>query len=81
MLMKMYSLWDSQAQMFSAPFCAPRQEIAVRAVREVLQGESNPAKYPDEFSLFEVGEFDDATGDIEGVAPKNLGPLSQWRSQ
>lgn len=54
------------------------QPITVKAVGEAMRSfvdecnnkESNLNKHPEDFDLYLVGEFDDATGSIEPIAPK-----------
>lgn len=80
MLLKMFSLYDSKAAAFAAPFSTPRRELAQRAMVELMDaGQSQVARFPEDFLLFELGEFDDQTGVVVSVPPVNLGPVSQWK--
>lgn len=78
--LRMFCLFDTKAQAFAPPFCTPRVELAVRSLIQMLDaGDSQLAKFPEDFVLYEVGVFDDTTGVVESVPPVNHGPVSQWK--
>lgn len=79
--LRMFSLFDTKAQAYAPPFCAPRYELAVRSLIQALDagGDSQLSKFPEDFVLFEIGSFDDVTGVVEALPPVNHGPVSQWK--
>lgn len=68
--MKIYSLFDRKVREFLALVVCPNDESCVRALRESLVGSaSTVTKYPADFDLMCLGEFDVETGVIVPVVP------------
>jgi len=69
-----YAIYDRKAEMFSAPFLEIKDGTAIRAVQDqVINSPDHPfAKYPSDFSLHRLGEFDEASGVITGHMPEKL---------
>lgn len=67
-----YALFDSAASAYLAPFTAPRDEVARRGFTEAvnnLQPGNNLANYPQDYTLFRLGSFDDSNGLFECEQP------------
>lgn len=64
--MKLYSINDRKLESFTPPFIARNDVDARRQVAAFLASSPDvlPAKYPEDFSLFCVGEWDDSKGVI-----------------
>jgi hypothetical protein len=63
MIFKCFSIFDSKIGSYSKPVFLRSKGEAIRAVTsEVQSKESELSKYPADFTLFEVGEYDDDTG-------------------
>ena len=68
MQMFVYTVRDSEAQIFGRPFYTQNAATAARGFsQQVNQPEVNGAQndlfmYPESFELFELGSFDDNTG-------------------
>lgn len=61
MLVKIYSLYDCKAEAYLAPQYFPTKGIAIRAFTELSNDEgSNVCKHAEDYTLFEVGTFDDS---------------------
>ena len=61
MVIKMFSLYDSKAEVFGVPFFMNATGLAVRAFTDLVNDpKSAPSRYPSDFSLFELGSFDDS---------------------
>lgn len=61
--MNLYAMKDMKAQLVSAPFGATNDGVACRMVMESLRdAQSTIAKYPADFELIAVGEYDEHTG-------------------
>lgn len=66
MLLKMYSIRDSKAEVFNPPFFKHTHGEAERDFRNLVNDEKSFVnKYPEDFDLFYLGQFDDQTGKIE----------------
>lgn len=63
MILLAFAIRDNKAEAFNTPFFAPTRGLAVRSFQEAVNDPASPfAKYPDDFTLFQVGSFDDNTG-------------------
>ena len=71
----LFSIFDSAAKGFLPPFDAPTVEVAIRMFRATVnQPESQFSKFPEDYTLFQVGEFDHETGFLAATeAPIPLG--------
>lgn len=58
MLFGLFSVYDIQAQSFSAPFTSPTVETATRDfARAVRDSKNHPDKFPQDYQLFHIGGF------------------------
>lgn len=65
MIFKAVSVLDLVADLFSQPHFVQTLGVAHRSFSDVINGragESPLALHPEDYSLYELGEFDDATG-------------------
>lgn len=67
--MKMYSVYDKKGCLFSPPFSAPHNAAAVRMFVD-LSGDSQSTinKFPDDFALYYLGDFNEEIGVFDGVS-------------
>lgn len=78
MILKAFSLFDSKADVFMPPFFCGTVGQATRSVIEAAADQrSTLGKYPQDFALFELGEFEDATGELVAFNKLNHGLVSQ----
>lgn len=72
--MRIYSIYDSKAQYFGTPVFQRNAAEAIRSFSKVVNdGRSLPSDCPEDFVLFELGEFDEQTGKvIPHAAPLSL---------
>jgi len=69
MKVNLFSIFDKKSLVFSPPFPAPTYGAAERAIEEQFRNpETQLAKWPQDFSLFTVGIFDDEIGSTESFA-------------
>jgi len=70
MIKKMFSVFDIKAAVFSSPFVSIRNETAIRDFNNACADpDSMLSKNPGDYSLYELGEFDDTTGFITPANP------------
>lgn len=63
MLLKAYSVRDSKAGVYNTPFFQRTHGEAERMFHNLVKDpNSTVCKYPDDFDLFHVGEYDDQKG-------------------
>jgi len=81
MIHKIYCIYDNKVASFGVPFFAPLREVAYRLMRRGVANQAlDVAQFPSDFALFEMGEYDDATGSFHPeISPQNLGPLTQFK--
>lgn len=67
-----YSVHDSKTQLYAAPFVSHNENAAVRSFDRAANDPSlDICMYPADYSLFQLGTFDEDTGRIELLdAPK-----------
>lgn len=70
-----FSVYDSAAGLFLQPFVAQTIEVAIREFRAACNTPQHQfAKYPEDYTLFHVGEFNAETGLLTPLtAPHTLG--------
>ncbi|WNK12737.1 MAG: nonstructural protein [Microvirus sp.] len=63
MIIKMFSVRDNAVEAWLQPFFAPTTGAALRSLTEAVNDPSHQfAKHASDYTLWEVGAFDDATG-------------------
>jgi hypothetical protein len=71
--MFVYSIFDKTAKQFGLPFFQITDETALRLFGNLVNDKDSMLnKNPDDYTLFQVGEFDEQTGDILSPA---IGPV------
>lgn len=69
----MYSVYDSKANCFCTPFFSENDATAVRAFRYAANDQTiEIGKYPSDFTLFAIGQFDSETGQVSTLEPVSL---------
>jgi len=81
--MKIYSIYDSKAEAYLQPFFSPNNAVAIRNFQNVLQDpNSNINRWPEDFTLFAIGTWDEDTGQITPAEQiKSLGNGLQHREK
>lgn len=75
-----FSIRDSKAEAFMRPFFAPTRGLAVRSFRDMCNEDGPVSKHPDDYQLFEIGSFDELTGELEKlIQPFGLGMASNYK--
>jgi hypothetical protein len=61
MIVKIFTVYDSKIESYLQPFFMMSKGAAVRALTDSVSDATHQfAKYPEDFTLFELGSFDDA---------------------
>lgn len=71
MLMGVFALFDSKAGSYGMPFFTHNRGSAIRGIKAQISQDSSSmlAKYPEDFSLFDLGIYDEVEGRISGTSP------------
>lgn len=64
--LKMYAVKDKKADAYLQPFTTQTDGLAIRMIQGAMEGENNLSKYPEDFSLYNIGEYSENTGIIIG---------------
>lgn len=60
-----FSIFDAKAAAFAQPFYAANNAVAIRMFQQVVNDRDTViSQHPEDFSLFCVGEFNDADGEF-----------------
>lgn len=82
MIFKIYSVYDSKVGSYLSPFFMRSKGEAIRALtNELASDTSNIGKYPADFTLFEIGEYDDSSGAIKSIAPVSIGVAIEFAKE
>lgn len=74
MILKVFSVFDVKADAFQTPFFAPTAGLAVRMFKDLTNDErSTVSRYPADFKLVQVGEFNDQNGALLATDHFSLG--------
>lgn len=84
MIVKIFAVLDSKAAMFGNPFFDQQEGSAIRNFSDAVNDSSNQHnmwnKHPEDFSLFNIGEFDNCSGELIPCLPKSLITASALKS-
>lgn len=83
MIHQIFAIYDAKAGAFMQPFFSVNEGTALRAVRAAMEdGNSQLAKFPEDYQVFKVGQFDDEKGRIVGVdLPNVIAPLASLKER
>lgn len=66
-MLKVFAVRDVKADAFGNLMCVPTVGLAKRAFLDACQDQRSPmAQYPEDYSLFELGEYDPSCGEVRG---------------
>jgi len=73
MTTKIFALHDGKAKFFQVPFFMPTVGMALRGFQDLcLDPQTMVYKHPEDFTLYEIGAFDDQTATFIPLSPINL---------
>ena len=67
MLQKLYYIYDSKSESYTAPTVNPARGQAIRSFADAVNSKDQPSvlsQHPADFTLFEIGDFDPHSGVI-----------------
>tara|TARA_Y100001970_G_scaffold120388_1_gene149222 strand:+ start:411 stop:665 length:255 start_codon:yes stop_codon:yes gene_type:complete len=75
MIHKMFTVYDSKAEAYLQPFFSSTKGLAIRSFQETVRNpEHHFNKHAEDFTLFEIGEYDDSSASVEmHQTPVSLG--------
>ena len=83
MIQKLYSVYDSAAEVFSPPFVCKTLGLALRMFEDLANDRNTTVgQHPADHTLFELGEFDDGSGWIEAErVPKKVASALEYQRE
>lgn len=79
MNIKVFSVLDAKIGAFAQPWFSPTREAGIRAFVEATRDPTTMlAKHPEDFALYELGEFNDETGIFSSSTPVALGTAASF---
>lgn len=80
--MKLFTVYDSKAELYLPPFNSQTTNTALRAFESASNQEGHDFNiYAADYTLFEIGEFDQDLGELQPyAAPNNLGTALQFKT-
>jgi hypothetical protein len=84
MINQVFVVHDAKAETFRNPFIMRSRGEAVRGFIDTINAkeENELSKHPEDFTLFELGEYDDSTGEYKMYeAKKPLGSALEFKNK
>lgn len=70
MELRAYAIYDGKAAAFNTPFFMATDALAIRAAQDTVRDKTTIfSRHPDDFVLYQVGVFNDQTGELLGYSP------------
>ena len=70
----LFTIYDEKAEVFLPPFFVPTIGIATRAFKDSINSDDHTfGKHPSDYTLFQLGSFDDHDASLEPADKKSLG--------
>lgn len=74
MLLKIFSVHDQKAEAFLPPFYMHHVGQAGRVFTDCINSNDHQfSQHPADYTLFELGTFNDQTAEITSITPKSIG--------
>ena len=80
-MLRIYAVYDVKAKAYAQPFFMKETGQAIRGFKQVVNDpQTEIYKNPEDFSLFQLGEYDEETGGISPLtSPVSLAHALQMR--
>lgn len=73
MIMKVFAVFDTAVSAYLQPFFAPTTGSAIRSLTEAVNDKTHQFnKHPTDYTLFLLGDYDDASGLITAGPPVHV---------
>lgn len=81
--MKLFTVYDSKTECYGKPFCLTTKGEALRGFADVANDpQTQLCKYPADFTLFELGDWDDSNAQFSIHEAKiNLGTAIEFKKE
>lgn len=73
MITKAFAIYDGKGKMFGVPFFMPQPGLATRAFMDLVNDpQSTVNRHPADYTLYQIGSFDDNSGELFSDDPHVL---------
>lgn len=80
--MFMYTVRDSKSEAYLPPFLAENAAVAIRLLVDAAEGPNSiMGKHPEDFQVFQIGEFDQQSGEVKGIIHTSIGKIIDFMGQ
>ena len=81
--MKIFTIYDSKSEAYLTPFFLKTTALAIREIETAVNDPNHQfGKFPADYSLFELGTYDEDTAKIEmKKTPQSLGVCIEFKTQ
>jgi len=81
MIMRIFSIFDNKTVCYSKPFYCLTQAEAIRTFGDAVNTTDSPFNaHPSDYSLFEIGTFEDSSGMLDKCDPLHLGSALNYHN-
>lgn len=79
-IMKIVAVRDAAMGEYMSPFIVQNVGMAIRSFGDEVGKDDSPLnKHPEDYELFEIGEYDPSTAKIVSYEPKQLARATQYK--
>ena len=76
-----YAVYDVKCEAYMTPFFIGSDAQAIRSFKDAIENPELPfGKHPEDFTLFQIGHFNDHDGEVVGNPPMTLGNALELRA-
>lgn len=72
MKVNMYAVYDAKSGIYTHPICTVNEQTMLRNMAIAKETEKMYQQFPEDFTVFKVGEYDDTTGKITNITPEAI---------
>ena len=80
MKINVYAIHDAKIEAYMQPFYARTDEEAKRGFSGVVNGQGQIHDHPGDFTIFKIGEYNDADGSLVPVDKVSLGNALEFKT-
>jgi len=82
MVLKVFAIRDVKAECYGVPFFLANSGLALRTFSDIaVDNKSRICAHPADYSLFEIGLYDDDSGKLKSIDPVYLGCASDYHNK
>lgn len=81
MLHRAYTIYDSKVEAYMKPFFAMSDGDALRSFVDAINSPDSPFfRHPDDYTLFQIGVYDDTHAELKSTTAVSLGCAIQFKN-